>query len=116
MLGLNLQRRGSPLKVVCPFGLRGLPPFVDEVKSLPNVIPLNYVSREELVSLIRAAVCMVIPSRLEGFGLTAAESMALGTPVIASNNSALPETLGGAGILVDPSDAPALADAVGRHL
>ena len=53
---------------------------------------------------------MVIPSRLEGFGLTAVESMALGTPVIASNNSALPETLGGAGVLVNPGNAGELAE------
>lgn len=108
----ELQRRGSPLKIVCPFGSRGLAPFVDDVKTLPNVVALDYISRDELLELIRGAICMVIPSRLEGFGLTAIESMALGTPVVASNNSALPETLGGAGVLVDPTDATALADAV----
>lgn len=107
----ELQRRGSPLKIVCPFGLRGLPPFTDEVKALPNVVALDYISREELLNLIRGAVCMVIPSRLEGFGLTAIESMALGTPVVAANNTALPETLGGAGVLLDPTDALALANA-----
>jgi len=110
----ELQRRGSPLKIVCPFGIRGLPPFTDEVKLLPNVVALDYISREELLNLIRGAVCMVIPSRLEGFGLTAIESMALGTPVVASNNSALPETLGGAGILVDPNDTTSLTNAVVR--
>ncbi len=112
----ELQRRESPLKIVCPFGLRGLPPFTEQVKSLPNVVALDYVSREELLNLIRGAVCMAIPSRLEGFGLTAIESMALGTPVIASNNSALPETLGEAGILVEPTDAAALADAAEKIL
>lgn len=108
----ELQRRGSPLKIVCPFGLRGLSPFTEEVKALTNVVALDYISRGELLDLIRGAVCMVIPSRLEGFGLTAIESMALGTPVIASNNSALPETLGGAGILVDPSDVRSLTNAL----
>ena len=108
----ELQRRGSPLKIVCPFGLRGFPSFTDEARTLPNVVALDYIGREELVDLIRGAVCMVIPSRLEGFGLTAIESMGLGTPVVASNNSALPETLGGAGMLVDPMDAVALANAV----
>jgi glycosyltransferase involved in cell wall biosynthesis len=112
----ELQRRGSPLKIVCPFGLRGVSPFIDEVKVLTNVVALDYTSRDELLDLIRGAVCMVIPSRLEGFGLPAIESMALGTPVIASNNSAMPETLGGAGILVDPADATALTDAVERLL
>lgn len=112
----ELQRRGSPLKIVCPFGLCGLPPFTDEVNKLPNVIGLDYISREDLLNMIRGAVCMVIPSRLEGFGLTAIESMALGTPVIASNNTALPETLGGAGVLVDPANATEIADEVERLL
>ena len=112
----ELQRRGSPLKIVCPFGLCGLPPFIDEVNKLPNLVALDYISRGELLDLIRGAVCMVIPSRLEGFGLTAIESMALGTPVIASNNSALPETLGGAGIIVDPTNALVLADAAEQIL
>lgn len=53
---------------------------------------------------------MVIPSRLEGFGLTAVEAMALGTPVIASDNSALPEILGGAGSLVNPENAGQMVD------
>ncbi len=110
----ELQRRCSPLRIVCPLGKLGLPPFIEQVKSLPNVIALGYVGRQELLGLIRGAVCMVIPSRLEGFGLTAIESMALGTPVIAANNSALPETLGGAGLLVDPADAASLAAAAER--
>jgi glycosyltransferase involved in cell wall biosynthesis len=78
------------------------------------MVVLDYMSREDLLSCIRNAVCMVISSRLEGFGLTAVESMALATPVVASDNSALPETLNGAGILVDPTSATAVADAVER--
>lgn len=110
----ELQRRGSSLKIVCPLGLLGLPEFTHQVESLPNVVALGYINRDELLELIGGAVCMIIPSRLEGFGLTAIESMALGTPVVASNRSALPETLDGAGILVDPTDAVALADATER--
>jgi glycosyltransferase involved in cell wall biosynthesis len=106
----ELQRRQSNLKIVCSCGTRGRVHLVEEARSLPNVVLLDYASREELIDLIRGAVCMVIPSRLEGFGLTAVESMALGTPVIASNNSALPETLGGAGVLVNPEDAGQLAE------
>ena len=106
----ELRRRQSNLKIVCSCGTRGRPQLVEEARSLPNVVLLDYASRDELMDLIRGAVCMVIPSRLEGFGLTAVESMALGTPVIASNNSALPETLGGAGVLVNPEDAGQLAE------
>jgi len=48
----------------------------------------------------------------EGFGLVALEAMAAGTPVVASDDGALPEVLGRCGILVPPGDAGALADAV----
>ena len=106
----ELQRRQSNLKIVCSAGQRGRPHLVEEARSLSNVVLLDYASREELIDLIRGAICMVIPSRLEGFGLTAIEAMALGTPLIASNNSALPETLGGAGVLVNPEDAGQLAE------
>jgi len=106
----ELLRRQSNLRIVWPLGTRGLSHLVEEARSLSNVVLLDYVSRDDLIGLIRGAICMVIPSRLEGFGLTSIESMALGTPVIASNNSALPETLGGAGVLVDPENAGQLAE------
>lgn len=108
----ELARRGSPLKIVCPYGSRGAAALVEDARKLPSIVMLDYMPREDLLAAIRNAVCMVIPSRLEGFGLTAIEAMALATPVVASDNSALPETLGGAGILVDPTNATALADAV----
>lgn len=110
----ELLRRGSLLKIVCPYGLRGSASFTEEVKSLPNIIALDYLDRNELIELIRGAVCMVIPSRLEGFGVTAIESMALGVPIVASNKSALPETVGDAGMLVNPEDTTSLTNAVER--
>ena len=45
-----------------------------------------------------------------------AEAMACGTPVIVSNLSSLPEVVGDAGILVDPKDPPAVANAVAAVL
>lgn len=115
-MGRELLRRKSPLKIVCPFAVRGLPNLVEEARTLPNMVLLDYISRQDLIALMRAAVCMVIPSRLEGFGLTAIEAMALGTPVLASNSGALPETLGDAGVLVDPANAQALADEATRFM
>jgi glycosyltransferase involved in cell wall biosynthesis len=61
---------------------------------------------------------VVIPSRLEGFGLVAAEAMALGKPVIGSDVDGLAEVIGraGGGILVPPEDPLALLDAMIRVL
>ena len=58
---------------------------------------------EELPALYSGARALVFPSLYEGFGLPALESMACGTPVIASNTTGLAEAVGEAGLTVDPS-------------
>ena len=45
-----------------------------------------------------------MPSLYEGFGLPCVEAMAAGTPVVAADRAALPETCGGAALLADPDD------------
>lgn len=74
--------------------------------------------RDDVPRLLVAADCMVVPSRFEGFGLAAAEGMAAGLPVIASNVYALPELIedGESGLLCPPDDPAALARAVLRVL
>jgi glycosyltransferase involved in cell wall biosynthesis len=62
------------------------------------------VPDEDLAALYRGAVCLVLPSLMEGFGLPPLEAMACGTPVVVSRAAALPEVVGNAGILVDPLD------------
>ncbi|MEA2449692.1 MAG: hypothetical protein QOG63_1624 [Thermoleophilaceae bacterium] len=73
---------------------------------------LGYVDERELPGLYAGARAFVLPSLYEGLGLTCLEAMACGTPVVASDRAALPETCGRAALLVDPTDAGALADAV----
>ena len=75
---------------------------------------LGFVSAEELATLYRSAVCLVIPSRYEGFGLPVLEAMRLGTPVICTRASSLPEVGGDAAIYVDPDDDRGLADEIVR--
>ena len=58
----------------------------------------------------------VYPSVFEGFGLPPLEAAACGTPVVASNVTALPEVLGDAALLVDPEDTDAIAQALRRLL
>ena len=75
---------------------------------------LGYVDEADLPSLYAGAEVFSLPSIAEGFGLPALEAMACGTPVVASNTTALPEVCGDAAILVDPLNTEALADAVSR--
>jgi glycosyltransferase involved in cell wall biosynthesis len=73
---------------------------------------LGYVPDAELPGLYAGARALAIPSLYEGFGLPCIEAMACGTPVVAADRAALPETCGGAALLADPDDAGAFADAL----
>jgi glycosyltransferase involved in cell wall biosynthesis len=72
----------------------------------------GYVTDETRQQLYRGASMLVLPSFDEGFGITALEAMTLGVPVVAAHRGALPEVIGDAGLLVDPQDHGALADAM----
>ncbi|UUX91809.1 glycosyltransferase family 4 protein [Methanoplanus endosymbiosus] len=58
-----------------------------------KIICVGKVSLEKLVILYNFCDALIFPSRLEGFGLTVAEAMACGKPVITTNGSALPELI-----------------------
>ena len=77
-----------------------------------RVIFTGYLDADDLPYLMSGAVAFVFPSLYEGFGLPPLEAMACGTPVIASNRSSLPEVVGEAGILIDPTTAKAWQDAM----
>jgi glycosyltransferase involved in cell wall biosynthesis len=81
-----------------------------------ELIFTGYVPDEDLVALYNAADLFVYPSIFEGFGLPPLEAMACGTPVVTSNTSALPETVGDAALTVDPLDVEGLARAIARVL
>lgn len=67
-----------------------------------------------LHALYAGCAALLVPSRYEGFGLPAIEGMMAGAPVIASNGGSLAEVVGDGGVLVDPDDHRAMADAVVR--
>jgi glycosyltransferase involved in cell wall biosynthesis len=69
---------------------------------------------EDRDRLLRLADVLAYPSLFEGFGLPPLEAMAVGTPVLASNTSTMPEILGNAALLVDPLDIDAMARGLAR--
>ena len=74
-----------------------------------DVVLLGYVSDEALCSLYAACKLFVFPSLDEGFGLPVLEAMRCGAPVIASNQSSIPEVVGLDEALFDPTDVEALS-------
>jgi len=86
--------------------------LLDSLPPGAGVRRLDYVPYPMLVQLIRGARAVVFPSLYEGFGLPVLEAMVLGTPVITSNTSSLPEVAGDAALLVDPYRTPDLAHAL----
>jgi glycosyltransferase involved in cell wall biosynthesis len=79
---------------------------------------LGPVSDSERDRLFSEAAVMLMPSRFEGFGMVAAEAMAAGIPLVASDVDSLPEVVSppAGGILVPPGDAAAFARAAGSLL
>ncbi|RZM82831.1 glycosyltransferase family 4 protein [Leptolyngbya iicbica] len=81
----------------------------DELGITAQVKFLNYVSYDQLPGLLNQALALIFPSLWEGFGLPVLEAMACGTPVIASDRASIPEVTGDAALLVNPTDAGAIA-------
>jgi len=77
---------------------------------------LGFVPDQTLAVLYQLAAVFVFPSLYEGFGLPPLEAMAAGAPVITSNVSSLPEVVGDAALMIDPTDSGAIADAMARVL
>ena len=76
----------------------------------------GYVPDDELVLLYNTSTLLILPSFSEGFGLPVVEGMTCGTPVTASDRSSIPEVLGDAGILFDPTQPREMTDAMTRLL
>ena len=84
----------------------------DKLQLKDDVIFLDYVSDEDMPKLYCGAGVFVFPSLYEGFGFPVLEAMACACPVIASDNSSLPEVLGEAGFLIDPFNCNVMADKI----
>jgi glycosyltransferase involved in cell wall biosynthesis len=77
-----------------------------------RIIFTGYIPDEDLSAIYSGATAFIYPSLYEGFGLPPLEAMQCGTPVITSNTSSLPEVVGDAGIMINPTDEDALCQAI----
>lgn len=76
---------------------------------------VRYLPHEELPALYQAADALVFPSLYEGFGIPTLEAQRLGTPVISSNATSLPEVGGDGALYFDPRSEAELAACLDRH-
>jgi O-antigen biosynthesis alpha-1,2-mannosyltransferase len=76
----------------------------------------GYVSDDQLILLYNAADLYVFPSLHEGFGLPALEAMACGVATLGSNTTSVPEVIGRADAMFDPTSVPAITEAMLRAL
>jgi glycosyltransferase involved in cell wall biosynthesis len=104
IIGDDLRWRRSVVEECCRLGIRGSTIFVP------------YVSQELLPKLYATADLLVLPSKVEGFGLPVLEAMACGTPVVASRAASLPEVAGDAALYFDPDQPEELAEQMERIL
>lgn len=80
----------------------------------PSVVSAGFVPAADLPRLYRGAVALVQPSLEEGFGMPVLEAMSCGTPVVTSNQPALTELAGEAGLRFDPLSIESIAAALAR--
>jgi glycosyltransferase involved in cell wall biosynthesis len=94
------------------WGLRGFSGLLARSRHAGRIRAIGWTTPVESARLIRHARLLAYPSLYEGFGLPPLEAMALGTPVVGSSSSALPEVIGDAGLLPDPGSVAAIAAAL----
>jgi glycosyltransferase involved in cell wall biosynthesis len=77
---------------------------------------LGFVPDDELASLYRGALCVAYPSLYEGFGIPVLEALACGAAVVTSSATAMEEVADGVAVLVDPTDADAIAAGIAEAI
>lgn len=110
----KVLRQKYPLVIAGSRGwlLGGLEKKLSSLIQSGEIRLLGYVPQDELPHIIAGALTLIFPSIYEGFGLPPLEAMASGVPVIASNNSSIPEVVGDTGILLNSSDTQGFSEAM----
>ena len=88
---------GKPLPSV-------VPPELEALKALPNVLMTGYLSDGEVKALLSKAKAFVFPTYFEGFGLPPLEALSCGAPIVVSNRTSLPEIYKNCAHYIDPDN------------
>jgi glycosyltransferase involved in cell wall biosynthesis len=113
-IGANPSRDNFKLRIAGTAHFND-PAFNEAFKGIIHRDKIEWLGRcedDQLEELYRGATAFCMPSAMEGFGIPIVEAMQCGTPVIASDNSALTEVVGGAGMLVPTYDVLAWVEAL----
>ena len=94
------------------WGREDLPALAQNLGIQKSVRFTGYVRDDEKSSLMRGAFALVFPSLYEGFGLPVLEAQSVGTPVLCSQTSSLPEIAGAGALLFDPMQEQSIAAAL----
>lgn len=89
-----------------------VPPELEAMKTLPNVLMTGYLSDAEVKALLSKCKAFVFPSYFEGFGLPPLEALSCGASVVISNKTALPEIYGKCAHYIDPDNPNVDLDAL----
>ena len=89
---------------------------IDKLGIASRIIFPGFIAEADKSALLAACTLFVYPSLYEGFGLPALEALACGAPTITSNTSALPEVVGDAALLVDPTSTDSIFAAISTLL
>jgi glycosyltransferase involved in cell wall biosynthesis len=118
--GLLKRKNGIPHRLlVAGADLPGTSPFREVIAReglTEDVFILGYVSHQEMPLVYNSADLLVYASSYEGFGMPVLEAMACGTPVIALNNTSIPEFAGGVAHLLENAEVLTLAQGIERVL
>lgn len=98
------------------WGVDAFDAAVDTARSRHRIRRLGWVEERDRQDLLAGASVLAYPSVYEGFGLPPLEAMQAGTPVVAARAGALPEVLGDAALLPDPTDIDDIAGSLSRVL
>lgn len=106
-----LHRKCPELRVLI-VGTMHEPELEARAATIPNVRLLGFVESRALADLMRGAVALLALQTVESFGIVPLEAMAAGCPVVAGKDTALPETVGSGGQLVDALEPEQLSGVI----